>query len=228
MNRVIAISDIHGCFDPFYELVTIRIGLDKTDMLILLGDYIDRGEKSKEVIDFIMDLIKSGFNVMALTGNHEAMLIDSYSNPGNLPLWYLNHGMTTMQSFSLSDIRDIEGRYLKFFLNLSFYEVIGDLIFVHAGLNDLLPDPFSDTYSMIWESRQSYFNPRLRGMTIIHGHRPKTIGYVESLLERGSKVIPIDTGCVYTGQPEYGYLSALDVTSMKLISVRNRWDMEQE
>ncbi len=227
MNRVIAISDIHGCFDPFYELVTNRIGLDKTDRLILLGDYIDRGEKSKEVIDFIMDLIKSEFNVTTLAGNHETMLIDSYNSPGNLPLWYLNHGITTLQSFNLSDIRDIDGRYLRFFLNLRYYEFIGDMIFVHAGLNDFLSDPFSDRYSMIWESRQSYLNPRLREMTIIHGHRPKTIGYVESLLERGSKVIPIDTGCVYNRGPEYGYLSALDVTSMKLISVQNKREMSQ-
>ena len=58
MARLFAISDIHGCFRTFYELVVKIIDLKKTDRLILLGDYIDRGEQSREVVDFIMDLQK--------------------------------------------------------------------------------------------------------------------------------------------------------------------------
>jgi Calcineurin-like phosphoesterase. len=56
MGRLFAISDIHGCFKPFYELIVNCIKLKKSDQLILLGDYIDRGDQSKEVIDFIIDL----------------------------------------------------------------------------------------------------------------------------------------------------------------------------
>jgi serine/threonine protein phosphatase 1 len=56
MRRLFAISDIHGCYKPFYELIVNTIELTKSDQLILLGDYIDRGEQSKEVIDFILEL----------------------------------------------------------------------------------------------------------------------------------------------------------------------------
>jgi serine/threonine protein phosphatase 1 len=221
MSRLYAISDIHGCFDTFYELLIRQIDLKKSDRLILLGDYIDRGDKSKEVIDFIVDLDKNGFDITPLSGNHEAMLLESFQNPGMLPLWYMNSGMTTLHSFGIRDIRDIDKKYIDFFMNLRYYDTSGSFIFVHAGFNDFAPDPFSDKHGMIWECSMQYDNPVFKGKTIIHGHRPKTIEYVKGLINEKSKVIPIDTGCVYENEPGYGNLSALEVNSMTLISAKN-------
>lgn len=221
MGRFFAISDIHGCFDTFYELLIRRIDLSRTDRLILLGDYIDRGEKSKEVVDLILDLKEKGFDITTLSGNHEAMLVESYQNPEMLPLWYMNSGMTTLQSFGIHDIADIDKKYIDFFKNLKYYELSGDFIFVHAGFNDFAKDPFSDLHGMIWECKMQYDNPVLTGKTIIHGHRPKTIDYVKRMITENSKVIPIDTGCIYEKELGYGNLSALDINSMNLISVVN-------
>jgi serine/threonine protein phosphatase 1 len=221
MSRLFAISDIHGCFDTFYELVIRQIDLKKSDRLILLGDYIDRGEKSKEVIDFIIDLESNGYDITTLTGNHESMLVESYQNPEILPLWYMNSGMTTLNSFNIPDIRDMDKKYIDFFMNLHFYETYAGYIFVHAGFNDFATDPFSDLNGMIWECRMQYNNPVFAGKTIIHGHRPKTPDYVKRLISEKSQVIPIDTGCVYEKELGYGYLSALEVNSMTLLTVAN-------
>lgn len=222
MNRLIAISDIHGCFDTFYELVIRRIDLDKSDKLILLGDYVDRGFKSKEVIDFIIDLQTTGFDVVTLMGNHEEMLVDAFRNNEMVPLWYMNSGMVTLDSFGLAEISEFESRYIAFLENLRYFFNIDSYIFVHAGFNDLLPDPFTDSGSMLWECRKAYLNPVFAGKTIIHGHRPKTIEFVSNAIAQKSEVIPIDTGCVYDKESGYGNLSALEVNSMKLISVPNR------
>ena len=223
MDRLFAISDIHGCYKLFYELVVNIIKLRKSDQLILLGDYIDRGDQSKEVIDFIMDLCKEGFNIMPLAGNHEVMLIDSYHESEMLPLWLMNHGLSTLMSFGIEDIKDIDAVYLEFFNKLEFYKVLGNLVFVHAGFDDMAIDPFSDNQAMIWECMYSYKNPVLAEKTIIHGHRPKTISYVEKLINEKSRVIPIDTGCVYGLESGYGYLSALEVNSMTLYSIPNQY-----
>ena len=221
MNRLFAIGDIHGCFKPFYELVVNVIDLKKEDRLILLGDYIDRGFQSKEVIDFIIDLKASGFDVTPLMGNHEAMLLEAYADNGLLYHWYMNSGETTLQSIGIQDVRDLEETYLGFFSGLRRYESIGKFLFVHAGFNDHDADPFLDEYHMIWESRLSYENPVLHGKTIIHGHRPKTLEFVNKQIRVQSSVIPIDTGCVYGLGMGYGYLSALDVNEMKLYPVPN-------
>jgi serine/threonine protein phosphatase 1 len=223
MGRLFAISDIHGCFEAFHRLVTNHIQLTKSDRLILLGDYIDRGPNSKEVVDFIIDLIDTGFDVIPLCGNHEAMLMDSSGNPDLLPLWLLNSGMETMNSFGIQDINYIEKKYLDFFSGLEYYKKETSFLFVHAGFNDFVTDPFSDKHGMIWECRTLYENQLLRNNIIIHGHRPKRIDYVEKLISENSKVIPIDTGCVYEKEQGYGILSALDVGNMRLFSVENNF-----
>ncbi len=222
MSRLIAIGDIHGCFRPFYELVVNEIDLKKNDRLILLGDYIDRGTQSKEVIDFIIDLKEAGFDVTPLMGNHEAMLLESYADTGMLYQWYMNSGEATLQSIGIQDVRDLEKTYLDFFSGLQYYVSIGNFLFVHAGFNDNDADPFTDKFHMIWESRLSYTNPLLLGKTIIHGHRPKTLEYVKKQIRDRSYVIPIDTGCVYGREMDYGFLSAIEVNSMELISVPNQ------
>jgi serine/threonine protein phosphatase 1 len=219
MGRIFAISDIHGCYKPFYELVVNNLKLNKSDRLILLGDYIDRGDQSKEVIDLIIDLLNKGFDITPLTGNHEVMLVDAYNNQESLPLWLMNSGMSTLLSFGIEDIREIDNHYLEFFTSLEYYKILGDFVFVHAGFNNYSINPFLDKKSMIWESSLSYDNPLLSGKTIIHGHRPKTVSYVNRLIGEKSKVIPIDTGCVYDKVEGYGNLSALEIQSMTLYSV---------
>jgi serine/threonine protein phosphatase 1 len=219
MSRLLAISDIHGCYDTFHELVVNRLNLTKADKLILLGDYIDRGTKSREVIDFILDLIAGGFDIVTLAGNHESMLTDSFNDNSLLPLWLLNSGETTLESFKIGNIGNIEKKYLDFFTSLGYFYRSGEFLFVHAGFNDSAADPFADIHGMIWESHPQYSNPLLKDMTIIHGHRPKTMGHVMDKISSHSKVIPIDTGCVYGTESGYGYLSALEVNSMELISV---------
>lgn len=219
MSRLLAVSDIHGCFASFYELIIKLIDLKRTDQLVLLGDYIDRGEQSREVIDFIIDLTEKGFDIIALRGNHEQMLLDAYHDQEELYLWFMNNGDTTLMSFGISDIRDMKKKYLDFFSGLRFYHSIGDCFFVHAGFNDLLKDPLSDAYHMIWECRSSYSSLFFDGKTIIHGHRPRQPDYVKQLIRNRSQVIPIDTGCVYGPESGYGYLSALDVNTREFISI---------
>jgi serine/threonine protein phosphatase 1 len=221
MGRLLAISDIHGCYDTFRSLLLTHVKLTRSDKLILLGDYIDRGGKSREVIDFIIDLINTGYDVIPLAGNHETMLLDAFKNEMMLPLWLLNDGDTTLESFGEKSVFNISKEYIDFFLGLKFWHGEGDFLFVHAGFNDQAPDPFTDKHGMIWESHSSYENPMLKYRTIIHGHRPKKISYVEDLINENSKVIPIDTGCVYGKEEGYGYLTALDAGEMKLISVEN-------
>jgi len=221
MSRLFAISDIHGCFKPFFELVTNSIKLTKADQLFLLGDYIDRGQHSKEVIDFIIDLNKQGFNVTTLIGNHEVMLLDSYYNRELESIWMMNNGASTLMSFGIGDVRNIDKHYLEFLNSLEYYKVVGNVIFVHAGFNDQAINPFSDIHSMIWESRPSYRNTLLSGKTIIHGHRPNMISNLIRQIDEKASVISIDTGCVYEKEMGYGILTAIEVNTMTLTSIPN-------
>ncbi len=219
MKRLFAIGDIHGCFDSLKELVESKIQLDINDKLILLGDYIDRGDKSKEVVDYIIGLQEKGYDIIPLIGNHELLLLEAYEDEKNKPKWIQNGGDETLKSFGISSIKDIPPKYLDFFRNLKSYFSIEDYLFVHAGYDDKILNPFEDTYSMVWKSQVEYFNPLLVERTIIHGHRPITIEYCEKQIDENKQVINIDTGCVYKEKAGYGKLTAIELYSRKLFSV---------
>jgi len=165
-NRLFAVGDIHGCFDSLNEMVENKIQLQQKDKLILLGDYIDRGDKSKEVLDFIIELKEKGFNVIPLIGNHETMLLDAFEDEKNTAKWVQNGGDKTLKSFKISSLKDIESKYIQFFQNLRHYYSFDDFFFVHAGFNDNAINPFIDYYSMLRKCKESYTNPLLANKAI--------------------------------------------------------------
>ena len=218
-KRLFAIGDIHGCFDSLKELVENKIQLQKNDKLILLGDYIDRGDKSKEVVDFIIKLQEEGYDLVPLLGNHEAMLLDAHKNNEHISKWIQNGGSETLKSFKINSLNDIESKYLKFFRGLIYYYSFGEFFFVHAGFNDNVVNPFDDKYSMLWNCKESYSNPLLINKTIVHGHCPLTVSKCEDRIASNLNTINIDTGCVYNNRDGYGVLTALDCYANRIVIV---------
>ncbi len=217
-QRLIAIGDIHGCFVSLKKLIENKICIQKPDRLIFLGDYIDRGPNSKEVIDFIISLKEKGFDIITLIGNHERMLIDAFKEDSKIPLWLLNGGGETLDSFGLKATVGLPEIYWKFFIELEYFYCYRNYIFVHAGLNDKIIDPFEDKYHMIWTRNDNYSNPILKEKTIIHGHTPITSELCKAMIKQNSQVINLDTGCVYKEKKGYGILTALDIFSNTIYS----------
>lgn len=218
-KKTFAIGDIHGCFDSLKELIERKIQLQKDDKLILLGDYIDRGDKSKEVVDFIIELLENGYDVIPLMGNHEAMLIDAFEDEKNISKWIQNGGKETLKSFEINSLKDIESNYIEFFKGLRHYYAFEDYLFVHAGFNENVLNPFTDYYSMLWKCKENYTNPLLSDKTIIHGHNPLRVALCEDRVLAKHRVINIDTGCVYEDSEGYGWLTAYDCNRQRILFV---------
>ncbi|MBI9054759.1 MAG: serine/threonine protein phosphatase [Bacteroidales bacterium] len=212
-------GDFHGCFDSLKELVENQIMLTKGDKLVLLGDCIDWGNNSKEIIDYIINLREIGFNVTPLIGNHEVMLLETFENEKNKPIWIHNGGTETLNFFGIGAIQNIAPKHLEFFEKLTYYYSFEEFLFVHAGFNDSALNPFLDTYSMVWKSQISYSNPLLSDKTIVHGHRPIAIDLCKKQLDKHLQVINIDTSCVYKEKMGYGKLTAIELYSKKLFSI---------
>jgi serine/threonine protein phosphatase 1 len=218
-DRLFAIGDIHGCFDSFRDLVENKIEIRKSDKLVLMGDYIDRGDQSKEVVDYIIRLERNGFDIIPLIGNHESMLLDALDDDDLLLNWIHNGAFETLKSFGIKTLKDLDQVYIDFFKRLRFYYSFENYFFVHAGFNDEIANPFIDKYQMIWARREKYTNPVFKDKIIIHGHSPITESLCRQSIKDNKNVINIDTGCVYTDEPGYGRLSSIELHSMMLISV---------
>lgn len=218
--RKIAISDIHGC-NATFEALLQQLELSKEDHLFLLGDYIDRGPSSKQVLDTIFRLMDEGYQVQCLRGNHEEMLLWAYENAGyDLQTFLNNGGEITLASFGAQHPRGIDSRYIDFINNLPYYLESDEYIFVHAGLNfSPRSHPLEDKDRMLWIR---HWYPMidyqwLGKRYIVHGHTPtlsmtinKNFQFFEEL-----KVLNIDAGCVFP-MSGYGNLCAVDLTGREL------------
>ena len=122
--RRIAISDIHGCYKTFQYLIQEIIQLKLEDKLYLLGDFIDRGPGSKQVIDLVLEMQNTGFQVECTLGNHEVMMMDARTDLKESRRWMLNGGLQTMDSFNVGNLSDIGEKYWAFFERYCFFECV--------------------------------------------------------------------------------------------------------
>jgi serine/threonine protein phosphatase 1 len=219
MHKLYAIGDIHGCFEPLKLLVENKMQPEKQDKIIILGDFIDRGPQSKDVVDYLIQLRSSGFDVTLLKGNHEAMLLDAIKGEDSLHRWLYYGGEATLKSFGVKHPSELNAFYLDFFATLPSHCEIGKYLFVHAGFNDALANPFDDTHAMLWESQTRYSNPILASKTVVHGHRPLPLDACIKQILQKNLVINIDTGCCYSDKTGFGKLTALEVFSKTILSI---------
>jgi serine/threonine protein phosphatase 1 len=217
-TRRFVIPDIHGCAATFRTLLE-AVGFRKGDRLHLLGDLIDRGPRSRDVLDLVLDLRACGFSVECIRGNHEQMLLDAPDSPGAFREWLLNGGYATLDSFGIDRVSEIPRRYTDFIAAMPCYMELDGFILVHAGMNFGIPDPYSDTWSMLWSRSETIDRRRAGNRRMICGHTPHSRETIRRSL--AADVITLDNGCVYRERPGLGQLTALELGTMKLTFQEN-------
>ena len=140
-TKIFAVGDIHGSYDKLCALMEILPwNRDNGDLLLFIGDYIDRGPQSREVVEFMVNLKKLGGEIVFLKGNHEKMLLDYYIQQKDQMLYVANGGAETIASYVEGGIGRkafvIPEDHLEFLLSLNLFYETDDYIFVHAGLRD--------------------------------------------------------------------------------------------
>ena len=218
-SRTFVIADIHGCFSTFCALLD-QIMFTRADKLYLLGDYIDRGPNSKEVVELIMQMQADGFEVKPIMGNHEQMLLDSIE-PTTLQKkrdWVQNGGLATLLSYEVSKPDDLPEEHIAFFRSLPLYIKTNTHIFVHGALNLTLRAPLGRKghNAMLWDRECSGDLSKLKGKTVVSGHTPRGLEEIRDSLH--ARYVQIDNGC-FCGSafPDMGNLIAWELTSGELI-----------
>jgi len=194
MGNLYAIGDIHGCFDKLKALLA-KIDADpERDELVFLGDYIDRGPSSYEVVDHLIQLQKRMPAIVFLKGNHEEMFTQ-YLSGMDRHLFVMNGGQATLESYMKNKVHSdgnlIPTPHLHFFSSLRLYYQTPDFIFVHAGLRDGVPLELQRSEDLLW-IRDAFISSRHDfGKRVIFGHTPFNNPLVEP------NKIGVDTGAVY-------------------------------
>jgi serine/threonine protein phosphatase 1 len=206
MARILAIGDIHGCFQSLMTLVE-NIPITDSDLVISLGDIIDRGPSSCEVVEWLRNRSQQPGQLITLLGNHERMLLDARSDPILEKQWLKCGGKETLCSYSaLGDsgqLSDVPDNHWDFLESLVKYHEIDSHFFVHGcAYPDYALDEQPD-YMLLWETFDQAA-PHQSGKIMVCGHTPQRSG------------LPFSRGyaqCIDTWVYGNGWLTCLNVNS---------------
>ncbi len=210
-HRRIIIGDVHGHYDTLLALME-SMAPNANDQIYFLGDLIDRGPKSAQVVDFV---IKNQYK--CLLGNHEEMLLDVVgSGETSVELyqgWLYSGGNATVASYDSK----IPEEHLDWMKSLPLYLDLGDIWLVHAGISPQIPlsQQTAEQFCWIREEFHRLPQPYFPDKLIITGHTITFTlpGVQPGQIAKGNGWLDIETGAYHHIS---GWLTALDVTSNKV------------
>ncbi len=217
-GRRFVIGDIHGCYQTLKKIIEDKIQLNKNDQLFLLGDYIDKGPESKKTLNYLIKLIKKGYAVYPLRGNHEQTLLDTEINDRKeVLIWLMRRSADMLKNGKLRK------KHRKFLNSLPLFYELDNFFLVHANFNYEAENPFKDKIAMLWKRKFDWDAKILKKKTLIHGHQPQNIKEIIQLVEKKNKIIGLDNGVNYIKKhklydyKQMGNLCALNLDTFELL-----------
>lgn len=204
------VGDVHGCLELMNRLLT---KLDSTKMVVMVGDYVDRGHSSREVLATLKarnDANPDRF--VCLKGNHEVMMLEFIDDPTDRGRRWLEYGgLDTLLSYEVSvnpsnmspeqliDVRDrfqvaVGDAMIDWIRQLATSYQSGNLVVTHAGMDPNLPLGQQTDKALLW-GRSGFLNSRRRdGLWVAFGHNVFSVPVVED------GRIATDTGAYHSGR----------------------------
>ena len=222
-NKIFVISDLHGQYDLFLKLLE-KINLKREDLLVIMGDICDRGEKSYEIYMKCMKMIKLGYNLKFILGNHEDMLLEDLEN--DYPLRYETE-FSIYRNSKYFNKKSMEEWYeenffkeikwlVKWLKNCPLIISGNESIFVHAGLDLQTKLEKQERETVLWTREEFWIDEEsvleeYRSKNIYFGHTPNINGRIS---EKTDKIWDIDCGAFFTH-----FLGCVEVKSKEKIYV---------
>lgn len=190
--RLYAIGDVHGRLDlleRMHAAIAAEIGRDRPDdwRIIHLGDYVDRGPGSRQVLDLLAAANADDPRVIALLGNHDEGFLDFLADPANDRLFVGYGGFETAASYGIvldtltpQTLRNshralaaaVPAGHTAFLRALPRACAFGDFFFCHAGVRPGVRLDAQDPYDLIWIRGEFLHHPGLFDKVVVHGHTP--------------------------------------------------------
>lgn len=196
--RTYAIGDIHGMLRLLHEaLAWIRAdAADEPSRVVFLGDYVDRGPSSRQVLAVLIVGPPAGQGWVCLRGNHEQMMVDALANPRqDAGPWLDNGGTETMRGYRIAGhVEDAElAKHAEWAASLPYRFEDEHRHYVHAGFRPGVPVERQVPEDMLW-IRSVFHHSRFDfGKPVIHGHTPQRDVEIER------RRINLDTGACFGG-----------------------------
>lgn len=201
MPLTYVIADLHGRHDLLLK-ATKEIRTRAPGTIVTLGDYVDRGPHSRQIIEHLMTLVSEDnpWKIVALKGNHEAMMVETCRKPLKADWWLGNGGGQTLLSYDHRptgsvDLSVVPADHLEWLDRLPTLHVDRHRVYVHAGVNQRLPLDKQDDEFVTWMLYRPIDEGGHGDRHVVHGHHQYPNGPL--CLRRRTN---LDTGAWYTGR----------------------------
>ncbi len=211
---VYAVGDVHGCLDELKaaeeRIAADPVRFDGPKLIVHLGDYVDRGPNSAGVIEYLANPPPHGIERVCLCGNHDDVMAAFVRDPVANENWLAMGGETTLKSYGIErhmlarvgrreGIRElvasaIPSRHLAFIDQLPVCLQVGQVVYVHAGLDPARSLEDQTDQDMMWIREPFLSSGPGIPVTVVHGHTPSTD------ITTGPGRIGIDTAACVTGK----------------------------
>ena len=201
MSRTYVFPDLHGRLDHFVNAVHAAFvdDADRDSTMVFLGDYIDRGPESAQLVAALRDLVRSRPKTIALSGNHEYMMIWGMSEGDQqFQGWMVNGGIATIESYT-NGLGELDKHAMAddalWFVSLPLFHEDAHRVYVHAGVIPGTPLEDQSMEALHWLRYHRLDGMGFNGKHVVHGHTPDTKGPVTT----GHRTA-LDVGAYKTGR----------------------------
>ena len=171
MSMTYVIPDIHGRYDLLCDgLAEIAVrAAGKTSVIVTIGDYVDKGPDSREVIERLLSGVGEGFSLVALKGNHDAMMVDALRDPAKMAAWIAKGGDAALASYG-GDPSAVPQTHIDWLGGLRLMHIDTHRLYVHAGVDHEIPLNQQSEETLLWKRYPVGFPGGYANLHVVHGH----------------------------------------------------------
>jgi serine/threonine protein phosphatase 1 len=169
MSLTYVIPDIHGRYDLLGDALAEITARSAGGTIITIGDYVDKGPASKQVIDRLLTGVGEGWRFVALKGNHDAMMVEALGNPAKMAAWLEKGGDAALASYG-GDPAAVPQSHIAWLDRLQLMHVDAHRVYVHAGLDPSVPLDRQSETTLLWKRYPKGFPGGFGERHVVHGH----------------------------------------------------------
>jgi serine/threonine protein phosphatase 1 len=171
MSLTYVIPDIHGRYDLLSDALTeiAAHARGETGAIITIGDYVDKGPQSRQVVDRLLSGVAEGWRYVALKGNHDAMMVEALRDPTKMASWMAKGGAAALASYG-GDPAAVPQTHIAWLDGLRPMHVDTHRIYVHAGVDPEIPLDRQNEATLFWKRYPKGFSEGFGKLHVVHGH----------------------------------------------------------
>jgi serine/threonine protein phosphatase 1 len=171
MSLTYVIPDLHGRDDLLGEaLAEISAhARGNAGVIVTIGDYVDKGPKSKEVIDRLLSGMAEGWRLVALKGNHDSMMVEALQDPTKMDSWLGKGGDAALASYG-GDPAAVPHAHIAWLDQLRLMHLDAHRLYVHAGVDPDLPLDRQSEATLLCKRYPKGFSGGYGERHVVHGH----------------------------------------------------------